>query len=50
MAEVIAWQPDIEIYFVHGWGCDGNVWHKWLPAINKNVSYQIFDRGYFEPR
>lgn len=37
-----------EIYFVHGWGCDGTVWHKWLPAINKNATYQIFDRGYGE--
>jgi len=37
----------IELYFVHGWGCDSNIWQKWLPAISKDVSYHIFDRGYF---
>jgi len=35
------------LYFIHGWGCDGSIWHTWLPAINKSVPYQIFDRGYF---
>jgi len=39
---------NIELYFVHGWGYDSNVWNKWLPQIRPDVIPYIFNRGYFK--
>jgi pimeloyl-ACP methyl ester carboxylesterase len=37
-----------ELYLIHGWGFDNQIWNNWLPHIDKNISTYIFDRGYFK--
>lgn len=39
---------NIELYFVHGWGFNNTVWHKWSASLKQSIPANFFDRGYFK--
>ncbi len=39
---------NVELYFIHGWGFSNTVWNQWLATLNKGITANLFDRGYFK--